>query len=195
MKQPLLIVLTGLSGSGKTTLCMRFLQAFKEDVERVITTTSRQPRSGETHGKDYYFETRENFLRRIEGEEFFEYAKVYENFYGVSKNAILSETYANKDLIICMDVQGAQTLKKYFQAAPLERRLVTVFVAPATLRELEQRLATRGTDDEQTIQKRLQTAERELSTLSQFDYHLCSRDREHDWLCLQHIYFAEKMRI
>lgn len=192
MKHPLLIVLTGTSGSGKTTLCSRFLTEFKQ-AQRVITTTTRIPRVGETNGVDYYFENKERFLERVSNEEFFEYALVYENYYGVSKDAILGVD-SGKDLIICLDVQGAKTLQAKW-CPTVGRRLITVFVSPETLQELHHRLKMRGTDDEQTIQKRLHMAEKELETLSQFDYHLCSQDKAHDWQCLQHIYFAEKMRI
>lgn len=192
MKHPLLIVLTGTSGSGKTTLCSRFLTEFKQ-AQRVITTTTRIPRVGETNSVDYYFENKERFLERVSNEEFFEYALVYENYYGVSKDAILGVD-SGKDLIICLDVQGAKTLQAKW-CPTVGRRLITVFVSPETLQELHHRLKMRGTDDEQTIQKRLHMAEKELETLSQFDYHLCSQDKAHDWQCLQHIYFAEKMRI
>ena len=96
---------------------------------------------------------------------------------------------------MCTDVQGAQTLKAKLSVSTVGRRLVTIFVSPANLDDLKNRLIMRGTDDVQTIQKRLQMAEKELHTLHQFDYHLCSQDRAHDWLCLQHIYCSEKMRI
>ncbi len=192
MNKNLLLVLTGTSGSGKTTLCRRFLSEVKI-AERVVTTTTRLPRSGEVDGIDYYFERRDNFLKRLEQHEFLEHAQVYDHFYGVSKAAL--EKAAGKDLIICLDVQGAQTLKASYKASELVRRLVTIFVSPATINELKDRLTMRGTDDERTIQRRLQMAETELRTLSQFDYHLCSQDKAHDWLCLQSIYFAEKMRI
>lgn len=192
MKNALLIVLTGTSGSGKTTLCSRFLSEFKQ-ARRVITTTTRLPRIGESNGIDYFFETKESFLQKASNEEFFEYALVYGNYYGISRDAILGVDPKN-DLIICLDVQGAKTLQAKW-CSTVGRRLMTVFVSPETLQELHHRLKKRDTDDEQTIQKRLRTAEKELETLSQFDYHLCSRDKEHDWQCLQHIYFAEKMRI
>ena len=192
MNRNLLLVLTGTSGSGKTTLCSRFLEEIN-GTERVITTTTRKPRKGEANGIDYHFETKENFLRRVDNGEFLEHASVYNYFYGVSKAAL--SKCAGQDLIICLDVHGAQTLKASFDMSEMVHRLITIFVCPATLEDLKHRLIMRGTDDELTIQKRLQTAEMELHTLSQFDYHLCSQDKEHDWLCLQHIYFAEKMRI
>lgn len=193
MGQPLLIVLTGTSGSGKTTLCHRFLKEFK-NTQRVVTTTTRALRMGESNGIDYYFESEDAFLKKISQGEFLEYALVYGNYYGVSRDAILGVNSEN-DLIICLDVQGAKTLQAKWCVSTVGRRLISVFVSPETLQELHHRLKTRDTDDEQTIQKRLRTAEKELEILSQFDYHLCSRDKEHDWQCLQHIYFAEKMRI
>ncbi len=190
----LLLVLTGTSGSGKTTLCTKFLETL-ENTARVITTTTRNPRIGERDGIDYFFETKDHFLARLTNDEFLEHAQVYDHYYGVSKQAIFDEKYADKDLIMCTDVQGAQTLKAKFSVSTMGRRLVTIFVSPASLDELKNRLIKRGTDDEPTIQKRLQTAEMELHSLPQFDYYLCSQDREHDWLCLQHIYCSEKMRI
>ena len=175
-------------------MCTRFLKNVK-GTARVITTTTRAPREGERDGIDYYFETNEHFITRLGKGYFLEYAQVYGYYYGVSKQAIFGEKNADKDLIMCTDVQGAQTLKAKLSVSTMGCRLVTIFVSPASLDELRNRLIKRGTDDEQTIQKRLQMAEKELRTLHQFDYHLCSQDREHDWLCLQHIYYSEKMRI
>lgn len=192
--QKLLLVLTGTSGSGKTTLCSRFLKEIPETA-RVITTTTRLPRDGEIDGVDYHFETDENFRRRINEGDFLEYAEVYDHFYGTAKTSLLDKAYAEKDLIICLDVQGAQTLKAKWNDTTMGRRLVTVFVSPASLDELRLRLIKRGTDNAPTIQKRLLTAETELRSVHRFDYHLCSQDRTHDWLCLNHIFFAEKMRI
>ncbi|MGX8716710.1 MAG: guanylate kinase [bacterium] len=192
--QKLLLVLTGTSGSGKTTLCSRFLEEIPSTA-RVITTTTRLPRKGETDGIDYHFETDENFRERIKRGDFLEYAEVYGHFYGTAKTNLLDKSYAEKDLIICLDVQGAQTLKAKWEDSTMGRRLVTVFVSPASLDELRLRLVKRGTDNAQTIQKRLLTAEMELRSLHRFDYHLCSQDRTHDWICLTHIFFAEKMRI
>ena len=192
--QKLLLILTGTSGSGKTTLCSRLLKEI-DTVKRVITTTTRLPRKGEVHGVDYFFETNDSFQKKQKVDAFLEYAQVYGYYYGTEKASVLDERYQDKDLVISLDVQGAQTLKSRASELAVGRRLVTIFVCPASLDELKNRLFKRGTDDERTIQKRLQTAEMELRTLSQFDYHLCSQDREHDWLCLQHIYFAEKMRI
>ena len=192
--QKLLLILTGTSGSGKTTLCSRFLKEIPATA-RVITTTTRSPREGEVDGVDYHFETDENFRKRIKNGDFLEYAEVYGHFYGTAKTNLLDKTYAEKDLIICLDVQGAQALKAKWSDPTMGRRLVTIFVSPASLDELRSRLIKRGTDSAPTIQKRLLTAEMELRSLHQFDYHLCSQDRTHDWLCLNHIFCAEKMRI
>ena len=192
--QKLLLVLTGTSGSGKTTLCSRFLKEISSTA-RVLTTTTRLPRPGETNGIDYRFKTDEDFRKGISSGDFLEYAEVYGHFYGTEKTILLNKAYVEKDLIICLDVQGAQTLKAKWDNSTMGRRLITIFVSPASLDELRLRLIKRGTDNEQTIQKRLLTAEMELRSLHRFDYHLCSLDKEHDWICLNHIFFAEKMRI
>ncbi|MDR0646981.1 MAG: guanylate kinase [Puniceicoccales bacterium] len=190
----LLFALTGTSGSGKTTLCIRLLKNFPS-IARVITTTTRPPRHGEINGVDYYFSTQEDFSKSIEKNAYLEYSKVYNHYYGVSKKSIEQSNSVGKDLVLCVDVHGAQTLKQHFNATQSARRLICIFVSPSSLTELENRLISRGTDDVWTIQKRLQTAEKELATLPQFDYYLRSQDKESDWQALQHIYFAEKMRI
>ena len=191
MNQPLLIVLTGPSGCGKTTLYRRFLEEIP-NTARVVTTTTRLPRPGEIDRVDYHFTTTEAFLKACGKGEFLEYARVYDHYYGVSKGAL--RDCGQKDLILSLDVQGAQTLKENFYAAFPDHRLATVFIDPESLETLKQRLVTRGTDDAPTIRTRLQTAETELRLASRFDYRLQSRDRAHDWRCLQYIYFAEKMR-
>ena len=117
---------------------------------------------------------------------------MYNHDYGVSKEALAE--HGDKDLILCLDVQGAQTFQSNFRTAVSNRRLATVFIEPDSVETLKERLFTRGTDDAPTIRTRLQTAETELRLASRFDYRLQSRDRAHDWRCLQHIYYAEKMR-
>ncbi|MBP5191306.1 MAG: guanylate kinase [Opitutales bacterium] len=193
MLNRLLLVLTGPSGCGKTTLYQRFLENFPE-THRVITTTTRLPRPGETPQVDYFFQTKEEFLNHCQKGEFLEHAQVYGHEYGVSKASLLQKKYETHDLIMSLDVQGAKTFQNRFDPVSMKRRLVTIFMEPESLETLKQRLLTRGTDDAPTIQKRLQTAEKELRMAAQFDYRLCSQNREHDWRCLQHIYFAEKMR-
>ena len=191
MSCPLLIVVTGPSGCGKTTLCRRFLEEIP-NTARVITTTTRLPRAGETDGVDYRFMTSEAFSKALENGEFLEHARVYNHDYGVSKEALAE--HGDKDLILSLDVQGAQTFQSNFRTAVSDRRLVTVFIEPDSVETLKERLFMRGTDDAPTIRTRLQTAETELRLASRFDYRLQSRDRAHDWRCLQHIYYAEKMR-
>lgn len=191
MSYPLLIVLTGPSGCGKTTLCRRFLEEIPH-AARVVTTTTRLPRAGEIDGVDYHFMTPVEFSKALENGEFLEHARVYEHDYGVSKKAL--EEHGDKDLILTLDVHGAQTFQSNARTILANRRLVTVFIEPDSVETLKERLLKRGTDDAPTIRKRLQTAETELRPASRFDYRLQSRDRAHDWRCLQHIYYAEKMR-
>ena len=193
-QKALLMVLTGPSGSGKTTLSLRLLNEI-EVVRKVIATTTRAPRMGEVDGIDYHFQTPEKFADGLEKNAYVEHAKVYDHYYGVAKEDLERPCDEGKDLVLCVDVQGARTLKRQWQSAASGRRLLCIFVSPSDLGELERRLLRRGTDDAQTIRRRLQMAEKELEILSQFDYYLCSRDKASDWQSLQHIYFAEKMRI
>ena len=187
----LLLVLTGPSGCGKTTLCRRFLEEIP-NTARVITTTTRLPRAGEVDGVDYHFMTPEAFSKALENGEFLEHARVYDHDYGVSKSAL--EEHGDKDLILSLDVRGAQTFQQNASTLLLDCRLATIFIEPDSVETLKERLLTRGTDDAPMIQTRLQTAETELRLASRFGYRLQSRDRAHDWRCLQHIYYAEKMR-
>ena len=136
--------------------------------------------------------TPETFSKALENDEFLEHARVYEHDYGVPK-ATLREL-GDKDLILSLDVRGAQTFQQNARTMLTDRRLATVFIEPDSLETLKERLSTRGTDDAPTIRTRLQTAETELRLASRFDYRLQSRDRAHDWRYLQHIYYAEKMR-
>ena len=187
----LLLVLTGPSGVGKTTLCTQFLKTYP-NAKRVITSTTRPPRYTERYGEDYWFETDESFKQKLEAHEFLEHAQVYQYHYGVSLKAITG--YNDRDLIICLDVQGAQTFRTTYHEKNLGHRLVIVFVTPPTLEELEKRIKHRGTDNERTIRTRLETAKKEQSVASSFDYCLYSGTQDQDFLNLQHIYEAEKMR-
>ena len=192
--QKIFLAVSGTSGSGKTTLVNRLLANYP-NVSRLITSTTRNPRKGEIDGQDYHFLNKETFQNGLNQSAFVEHAEVYGNYYGLSKKEIINQSYTCKDLIVCLDVQGIRSLQGCISQLNISYRLVCVFVSPPSIEDLRQRLIMRGTDDEQTIQKRLQTAERELETLSQFDYYLRSQDRESDWHAMQSIYLTEKMRI
>lgn len=177
---PLLILISAPSGGGKTTLCDLLLQTLP-NLTRAVTSTTRAPRPGEQHGKDYYFFTPEEFQRRVAAGEFVEHATVYGRSYGVLKSELLGKLRAGQHVLLNIDVQGAETVRARAQEDPeLKRALVSIFLTPASMAELELRLRRRNADSEEEIQKRLATAREELSHWNHFDYLVISTSKEED---------------
>jgi guanylate kinase len=158
-----LLIISAPSGAGKTTLCHRLLRDFPELVLSISSTT-RAPRGQEKHAREYHFLTREKFETEIQAGRFAEWALVHGNYYGTSKD-VIEETFAQgKSVLLDIDVQGAASLRKSYPEASY-----LVFVSPPSIEILEQRLRGRGTDSEETIQKRLKNARDELSRSPEFD--------------------------
>ena len=177
---PLLVVVTAPSGAGKSTLCDN-VRAALPSASRAVTCTTREPRDGELDGVDYYFLGEEEFLARVEGGEFLENALVHGNHYGVLKSELRAKLTEGSDVLLNIDVQGAATIRE--RAATdrvLSRSLVTVFLCPPSLGELEQRLRDRGTDSEEAIARRLAIAKDEMDQAEKFDHTLTSQTREAD---------------
>ena len=191
---PLLIVLSAPSGAGKTTLAQQLLGSGR-DITRVITCTTRAPRPGEQDGVDYYFYDHARFTKAVDAGLFLEHATVFGNSYGTLKAAVLDKLRANKDVILTIDVQGAESIRSSAARDPeLKRSLVTVFLTPTSLAILEQRLKKRGGDSAEAIEKRLSMARQEIAHWTSFDYLLISTTIEEDFRRMQCIIDAEKMR-
>ena len=159
-----LIVVSAPSGAGKSTLCVRLLKEYSDRLALSISTTSRSPRGVEQHGIEYFFTGKEDFAEKIARDAFAEWAQVHDNYYGTSKQTLEDFWNAGKHVLLDIDVQGAESLR---QAYP--ERCLTVFIAPPSIEVLEQRLRGRGTDSEETIQKRMKNAVGELKEQSKFD--------------------------
>src|SRR5437899_1378836 len=137
---PLLVLVSAPSGGGKTTLCTRLLDA-KPQMARAVTCTTRPPREGERDGVDYYFLDAASFLKRLQAGNFLEHATVYGNSYGTLKAEVLGKLRQGKDVLLSVDVQGAASIRERAEEDPeLKRSLVTVFLTPPSLAELEHRL-------------------------------------------------------
>src|SRR4051794_17404269 len=170
----LLIVISAPSGGGKTTLCDQLL-AHNPSTVRAITCTTREPREGEVNGVDYYFLDAGTFLKRVQAGNFLEHATVYGNSYGTLKSEVLSKLRQGKDVVLSVDVQGAASIREQAEEdVELKRSLVSVFLTPPTMAELEARLRRRGTDSAQEIKKRLSVARQEIVQWKNFDYLLIS---------------------
>ena len=177
---PLLVVVSAPSGAGKSTLCDN-VRAALPSASRAVTCTTREPRDGELDGVDYYFLGEEEFLARVEGGEFLENAVVHGNHYGVLKSELRAKLVEGSDVLLNIDVQGAATIRERAATDPvLSRSLVTVFLCPPSLGELEQRLRGRGTDSEEAIARRLAIAKDEMDQAEKFDHTLTSQTRETD---------------
>lgn len=161
--QPLLVVISGPSGVGKDAV-LKSLQQRDLPLHFVVTMTSRPPRNGEEDGVDYFFVSREKFEALIDQDEFIEYALVYQDYKGIPKTQIREAMGSNKDVILRVDVQGAQTLRRLYPDA------VLIFLIPTNEKEWFERLRNRKTETPESLALRLKTAKEELEYLPEFDY-------------------------
>jgi guanylate kinase len=188
----LLIIVSGPAGSGKTTLCDRMLDE-EPKIERVVTSTTRKPREGETDQVDYYFFDHDTFKAKIEAGEFYEYAHVHSNLYGTLKSEVQDKLAAGIDLLLNIDVQGAAQMRETAKQDPLLKgNVVTVFIMPPSVEELENRLRGRGTDAEDEVQRRMQVALDEMKQSEHYDHTILSASRDEDFAALNAIYANSK---
>jgi guanylate kinase len=191
---PLLVLLSAPSGGGKTTLCRELLAA-RPDMARAITCTTREPRTGERDGVDYYFLDAKKFLKHVEAGHFLEHATVYGHSYGTLRAEVLGKLREGRDVLLNVDVQGAAAIREHARRDDeLKLALVQVFLTPPSLAVLEQRLQKRGTDSAATIQKRLGVARQEIAQWRNFDYLIISDSIAEDLRRMLAIVEAEKMR-
>ena len=168
------ILFSAPSGCGKTTIIGQLMQWF-DCFDFSISATSRQPRTGEVDGRDYYFLSREQFMQRVERDEFLEWEEVYQGTcYGTLKSEIDRIWNAGHVIVFDVDVNGGRNIKRYFGADAL-----SIFVMPPSLEVLEQRLRSRGTDSEEAIVKRLGRSAEELKQAPQFDITIVNDDLQH----------------
>lgn len=162
-------IISAASGTGKTTIVGQVLGLDKR-LRLSISHTTRPERSGETHGHDYYFVSVDEFKALIAKGEFLEYAQVYDNFYGTNANVVRGLQAQGFDVILEIDIQGATQIRDILPDA------VSIFIAPPSMTELQQRLVGRGTDSEAVIAKRLGKARFEIDQARHFDYIVINDD-------------------
>ncbi|MHB1651117.1 MAG: guanylate kinase [Desulfitobacteriaceae bacterium] len=184
----LLIILSGPSGAGKGTICRELLHQIPELVYSV-SATSRQPRLGEVEGLHYYFRSREEFGGMLERGELLEWAEFCGNYYGTPRFAVEQDIQAGKDVILEIEIQGALQVKNRFSQG------VFIFIVPPSLDVLSERIHKRGTEPEEVIQKRLETAVHELEYVSEYDYVVVNDEVPSAVEKLKSILIAEKCRV
>ena len=159
------IILCAPSGAGKTSITKYLLQQ-ELGLEFSISACNREPRNGETDGVDYHFLTTDSFKNRIENDEFVEWEEVYkDNFYGTLKTEINRIWNSGRNVIFDVDVEGGLSLTKHFG-----EKALAIFIKPPSVEALEERLRSRGTENEEKIKKRLAKAEKELEYSKWFDH-------------------------
>lgn len=183
-----LFVLSAPSGTGKTSLVKALLQ---EDINLSLSVsyTSRLARKEETHGRDYYFVERKDFEQMLNQGEFLESAEVYGNLYGTSQKWINSAINTGQDVLLEIDTQGAQQVRKIFPKA------VSIFVLPPSLEILETRLKNRNQDCQEAIARRMAAARQEISHVSEYDYVIINASLDKALRDLVCIIQAERLRM
>ncbi len=162
-KQGKLIIISAPSGAGKTTLVHYLLEEIP-DLEFSVSCTTRAPRENEREGKDYYFISVDEFQQRIEKDLFVEYEQVYDGlYYGTLKSEIDRIIDAGKNVIFDIDVQGGVNLKKQYPKA------LSIFISPPNVAALRERLSSRNTENEATLEMRVSKSEKEMAFQNQFD--------------------------
>jgi len=178
MKHSLLVV-SGPSGVGKGTL-VKALKAKRKDVVESVSCTTRAPREGEVHGREYYFLSKEEFLSRVQADDFLEYDEHFGNFYGTPKSFV-KEQLKEKSVILEIDVNGALNAKKAFPESKL------VMIVPPSEEELKNRLTGRGSETEEEIENRLKRLEFELAQKDKYDYVIVNDELDKALLALEEI--------
>lgn len=187
----ILLVVSGPSGSGKTTLCRRL--ADSGEAHYSISCTTRAPRPGEQHGKDYHFLSKEEFFHQLEAGAFLEHAVVHGNLYGSLKSEVVSFLRDGVDVVMDIDVQGAGQVRDC-EDPDIQRAFVDLFVMPPDDEALRERLSSRGTDSHETIELRMANALEEMRNWSLYSYLLVSSSREEDYAKFEALVTSERLR-
>lgn len=161
-KEGMLVIISGPSGSGKGTVVKELIK--EENFALSISATTRAPRTGEVNGEHYYFYDRETFEKMKNENELLEWAEFCGNYYGTPKKYVEQKMAEGKNIILEIEVQGALQIKELYPDC------ILVFMIPPNVKELEKRLINRGTEDKQTIERRMNRAVEEMEFVPQYDY-------------------------
>ncbi len=178
-RKGILIVVSGFSGSGKGTIMNQLLKEYPNIYALSISATTRSPRVGEVHGREYFFVSKEEFETMIQEKKLIEYAQYVNNYYGTPKEYVFQQLEMGKDVILEIEIQGALKVKEVYPNTLL------LFVTPPSAKELKNRLIGRGTEDEATVASRLSRAWQEVQGVEHYDYLVVNDDLEE---CVQKVH-------
>lgn len=186
MNKGKLYIISAPSGAGKTSLVKQLVA----DVEKLIVSvshTTRAMRKGEAQGKDYFFSPVESFKQMIVDDAFLEHAQVFDNYYGTSKQSVEETLHNGVDVILEIDWQGAQQVRKMLPSC------VSIFILPPSIEILNQRLESRGQDSKEIIERRMRDAVEEMSHYDEFKYLIVNDDFKQALTEIKHIIFSHRL--
>lgn len=164
MKQEgILIIISGPSGTGKSTIVKKFINR-NNDVDLSVSATTRKIRPGEQEGKNYFFLSEKDFIKKLKEDSFLEYAKVYGNYYGTPRNFVDEKLKAGKNVLLEIDTEGALQIKEKFPQG------VFIFIVPPSINELQRRINSRGTETDEEVERRLNSSLKEIKELTHYNY-------------------------
>ncbi len=187
MSQGTLFIVSAPSGAGKTSLVRELIESL-DGIQVSVSHTTRAMRTGEVNGVNYHFVDVPDFEAMIERGEFFEHARVFDNYYGTSRPAVQAALDAGQDVILEIDWQGARQVRSQLPDA------VSIFILPPSRDELERRLASRGTDEHAVIERRMRDAVSEMSHHDEYDYLVVNDDFTTALRELQALVVAQRLR-
>ncbi len=189
-RRGLLIILSSPSGAGKSTLAGR-LRDWDPTLKFSVSATTRAPRPGEEYGREYYFHTREEFQKMVADDDMLEHAEVFGNFYGSPKGPVEQAINAGHDVLFDIDWQGGQQVR----ASSLGKYVLSIFILPPSIPELERRLYARAQDSKEVIDGRMSKSRDEISHWPEYDYVLVNEDLDETDKRLKTIVAAERLRL
>ena len=189
-RRGLLIILSSPSGAGKSTLAKR-LRDWDPSIRFSVSATTRAPRKGEEHGREYYFHSRDEFEGMVARDEMLEHAEVFGNFYGSPKGPVSAAIDAGQDVLFDIDWQGGQQVRN----SSLGKHVLSVFILPPSIPELERRLRSRGQDSDDVIDTRMTKSRDEISHWPEYDFVLVNDDLDATFDKLKTIVSAERLRL
>lgn len=188
-RRGLLLILSSPSGAGKSTLARRLME-WDPTMRFSVSATTRSPRPGEEHGREYYFNTHAEFQDLVAQGQMLEHAEVFGNFYGSPRGPVEEAMRDGRDTLFDIDWQGGQQIRN----SALGRDVVSIFILPPSIAELDRRLRGRAQDSEEVIQGRMAKSQSEISHWAEYDYVLVNDDLDQTFAKLLTILEAERMR-
>lgn len=188
-RRGILIILSSPSGAGKSTLSKR-LMAWDPSIQFSVSATTRAPRAGEEHGREYYFHTKDTFQAAVNNNEMLEHAQVFDNYYGSPKAPVIEALQTGRDVLFDIDWQGGQQIRNSIRAEDV----VSIFVLPPSIAELERRLIAREQDSAEVIDGRMKRSKDEISHWAEYDYVLVNNDVDQAESDVRAIVTAERLR-